>query len=166
MKQLVKSACPCFLLGLVIGNGCSIIDVASIKTGQNITGVFLDVARINHDSRSNGDTWDHIWADEGNLYSFGCEGRGYGVSNRNVNHNKLAGTSGDSLTGSIVNSMDDYGKGGQQIPNRSNWKVTGAGCIDGVFYAFIADNSSSRRCSWVRACRPDTAKADQPRPIG
>jgi hypothetical protein len=36
--------------------------------------------------------------------------------------------------------MDAYGKANQAISNGSNWKVTGLDCIDGVFYAFVADN--------------------------
>ena len=100
----------------------------------------MDVANIHHDAKSNGDTWDYIWADDGNIYSFGCDGRGYGKIPLNVNFNKLTGTTSDGLTGEIANPMDDYGKPGQKIANGSNWKTTGADCIDGVLYAFIADN--------------------------
>jgi hypothetical protein len=140
MTTFAESARLCLALSLVIYSGCRTISSESIKSGHDITDVFVEVARLKHDSMSNGDTWDHIWADDGTLYSFACDGRGYGVSNRNVNFNKLAGDSWDHLTGSIVQSMDGYGKGGQQIPNHSNWKVNGADCIDGVFYAFIANN--------------------------
>ncbi len=105
-----------------------------------ITDVFVDVGNIHHDSKSNGDTWDYIWADDDTLYSFGCDGRGYGALNDNVNFNKLTGDAWDSLVGSSVNPMTDYGKNMQRIANGSNWKVTGADCIDSVFYAFIANN--------------------------
>ena len=36
--------------------------------------------------------------------------------------------------------MSDYGKAGQISANGSTWKVTGADCIDGVIYAFVANN--------------------------
>ena len=105
-----------------------------------ISGVFVDVSRIHHDAKSNGDTWDYIWADDGNIYSFGCDGRGYGTQGRNLNFNRLTGEKWDQLMGSIANPMDEYGTVGQRVPNGANWKVTGADCIDGVIYAFVANN--------------------------
>ena len=114
--------------------------VSSGPAGRNISDVFVDVAEIHHSVNSNGDTWDHVWAENDTLYSFACDGRGFGTQSRNVNFNQLSGTNWNALTGSLVNSMDDYGKAGQRLANGSNWKVTGADCIDGVFYAFIADN--------------------------
>jgi len=125
--------------------------------GRPITDVFVDVSRIIHDPKSNGDTWDHIWTLDDELYTFGCDGRGYGTKNQNLNFNRLTGTSWDSLTGSPVNSMDEYGGNGAYltdnegtmaprdfkkkfIPRGPNWKVTGADCIDGVIYAFVAQN--------------------------
>ena len=105
-----------------------------------IMDVFVDVAQIHHDAKSNGDTWDHIWAGNDTLYSFGCDCVGYGTCENNVNFNKLVGASWDNLAGSSVNSMSDYGKKMERIANGSNWKVTGADCIDGVFYVSIADH--------------------------
>jgi hypothetical protein len=107
-----------------------------------ISGIFLDLAKFHHDANSNGDTWDHMWAEDDILYSFNCDGRGYappGTEGRNVSFNKLVGNAWDALTGSPVSLMD-YGKGGAQEPNASNWKVTGGDSIDGVLYAFIANN--------------------------
>ena len=123
--------------------------------GKPITGVFVDVARIRHDAKSWGDTWDHLWADDDNLYTFGCDGGGYGTNNNNLNFNKLTGPAWDQLVGSPVNPMSEYGKNGaylaenstqllertwSKITRRPNWKVTGADSIDGVFYAFVAQN--------------------------
>ena len=52
----------------------------------------VDISQIHHDSKSNGDTWDYIWADDGNVYSFGCDGKGYGATNAmNLNFNCLPG---------------------------------------------------------------------------
>lgn len=131
--------------------------IARAETGRPITDVFVDVANIRHDEKSWGDTWDHLWADDGNLYTFGCDGSGYGTDNNNLNFNKLTGPTWDQLAGSPVNSMSEYGKNGSyladgtthllerdwknpMIPRGPNWKVTGADCIDGVFYAFVAQN--------------------------
>jgi hypothetical protein len=107
--------------------------------GTEITGIFVDVFRIRHDPKSNGDTWDYIWADDDAIYSFNCDGRGYGRQPRNLSFNKLTGTQWDSLSGDPVNEMD-YGKAGEKCPNGSNWKVTGADSINGVIYAFVANN--------------------------
>jgi hypothetical protein len=140
MKPSAKIACLYFALGLIVWAGCGTLNPGTNTSSHNITGVFVNVADIHHAVKSNGDTWDHIWAKDDSLYSFGCDGRGFGTAGRNFNFNQLMGTNWDALDGSLVNSMDDYGKPGQRIANGSNWKVTGADCIDGVFYAFIADN--------------------------
>ncbi len=108
--------------------------------GTAITGLFVDVSHLHHDSKSNGDTWDYIWADDDNIYSFGCDGAGYGAKGRNVNFNKLTGNQWDILQGSSVNTMDDFGRDCQKWPDGATWKVTGGDCIDGVIYAFIAGN--------------------------
>ena len=125
--------------------------------GKTITDVFVDVSRIRHDAKSWGDTWDHIWADDDNLYTFGCDGGGYGTNNDNLNFNQLTGPAWDQLAGRPVNPMSEYGKNGSyladnstqllernwkkpMIPRGPNWKVTGADGIDGVFYAFVAEN--------------------------
>jgi hypothetical protein len=122
----------------------------------SIADVFVDVARIHHDIRSNGDTWDYFWAADDSLYSFGCDGNGYGApQGMNLNFNRLTGLSWDSLAGRPVNPMTEYGRNGSyltddrtrllgrdwsKIPRGPNWKVTGADSIDGVFYAFVAEN--------------------------
>jgi len=141
-------------VGLFATAGCR--TTSSAPAGRNITGVFVDVANIHHDARSNGDTWDYIWADDDNLYSFGCDGKGYGASSSmNLNFNCLKGSAWNALAGSLVNPMDEYGKNGayladnsiellerdwSKVPKGANWKVTGADCIDGVIYAFVAEN--------------------------
>jgi hypothetical protein len=109
------------------------------SSGSDITAVFVDVSKIHHDAASNGDTWDYIWADDDAIYSFNCDGRGYGQQPRNISFSKLTGAQWDHLSGGHVNAMD-YGEDGQKWPNGSNWKVTGADSIDGVIYAFIANN--------------------------
>ena len=83
-----------------------------------ITDIFVDVSRLHHDAASNGDTWDYIWADDDQVYSFACDGRGYGRVSRNVNFNKLTGDRWTALTGACVNSLDDYGGGGQSSAQR------------------------------------------------
>ncbi|HUC83986.1 MAG TPA: hypothetical protein VL970_02255, partial [Candidatus Acidoferrales bacterium] len=115
----------------------------------------MDLSQIHHDAKSNGDTWDYLWADDGNLYTFGCGGRGYGRTGQNLNFNRLAGPAWNELTGSLVNPMEEYGGSGAyladhsaklnprdwaKLPRGPNWKVTGADCIDGAIYAFVAEN--------------------------
>jgi hypothetical protein len=136
--------------------GCRTDISTSVSRGQAIADVFVDVSRLHHDAKSNGDTWDYLWADDDNLYSFGCDGKGYGTTNSmNLNFNCLKGFNWNALTGQLVNPMAEYGLNGayladnstqllernwSKVPRGPNWKVTGADCIDGVFYAFVAKN--------------------------
>jgi hypothetical protein len=108
-----------------------------------IVEIFPDLNNIHKWDDSNGDTWDPFWADDGNLYAFNCDGRGFGPhgGGRNLAFNKLVGDTCDSLTGLQVNSMDAYGKGGQKEPDGATWKACGQECIDGVFYAFVSRNT-------------------------
>jgi hypothetical protein len=43
-----------------------------------IQAVYFDVSQLHHDPASNRDTWDYAWAANNALYSFNCDGRGYG----------------------------------------------------------------------------------------
>lgn len=106
-----------------------------------IAEVFLDIDKIHKWDASNGDTWDPFWADDGNLYAFNCDGRGFGQKSMNMAFNRLAGKSPDSLAGAQINPMDEYGKGGQKGPDNATWKACGQECIDGVFYAFVSRNT-------------------------
>ena len=106
-----------------------------------ITQVFFDLNNIRKWDHSNGDTWDPFWADDDNLYAFNCDGRGFGALHRNLAFNKIAGDSMNSLTGSPVNSMDEYGRSGLRGPDGATWKACGQESIDGVFYAFVSRNT-------------------------
>ena len=119
----------------------------------SIADVFVDVANIHHDPKSNGDTWDHLWAADDSVYSFACDGTGYGKLSRNFNFNRLTGNAWDQLAGSPVNPMNAYGKANQALSNGANWKVTGADCIDGVFYAFVAENWYGKQNAYGGAAR-------------
>jgi hypothetical protein len=153
----MKSGGTAFALsGLLLVGGCVSNPSAIRHSSKVIQGCFVDVAKIRHDAKSNGDTWDYIWADDDNLYSFGCDGKGYGATNAmNLNFNCLKGSDWNSLAGRLINPMAEYGLNGaylaedstnllernwSKIPRGANWKVTGADCIDGVFYAFVAEN--------------------------
>ncbi len=153
MNQQLRISTLLLVAGLLLTAACR--TTSSNQSSHNITGVFVDIANLHHDPKSNGDTWDHIWAADDNLYTFGCDGGGYGYGSKNVNFNCLTGTNWDELVGSSVNSMSDYGNNGDhlegnppvlkkrdwsKLPLGPNWKVTGADSIDGVFYAFIAQN--------------------------
>ncbi len=134
----VLSATICLLPAL---SGAQVA-VETGKAGSSqggIKAVYFDVSQLHHDAASNGDTWDYAWADDDALYSFNCDGRGYGKEGRNVSFNKLVGDRWNELTGISVNPMD-YGKGGERAANLSNWKTTGADSIDGALYAFVANN--------------------------
>lgn len=98
----------------------------------------LNAIRKWHDS--NGDTADPFWADDDGLYTFMCDGRGFGKDNKNLNFNRLGNGDWAGLIGSPVNPMSDYGKNNQKGPDHATWKVTGQECIDGVFYAFVSRN--------------------------
>jgi hypothetical protein len=115
-------------------------ELAGTRAAGPIREVFLDLANIHKWNLSNGDTWDPFWADDGGLYSFNCDGRGFGRLPRNLAFNQLSGSSLDTLTEKIVNTMDDYGVAGQKGPDRATWKACGQECIDSVFYAFVSRN--------------------------
>jgi hypothetical protein len=103
-----------------------------------ISEVFMDLDHIHKADASNGDTWDPFWADDGQLYAFNCDGRGFGKQARNLAFNELLGDTPEKLTGRIINSMDEYGRGSQRGPDRATWKALGQECIDGVFYCFVS----------------------------
>ena len=109
-------------------------------TSREIAEVFLDTNRIHKWDESNGDTWDPFWADDGDLYAFNCDGRGFGKKGMNLAFNRLAGDAPSALVGTQVNEMDEYGKGSQKGADNATWKVCGQECIDGVFYAFVSRN--------------------------
>lgn len=115
--------------------------IRAIEAKPLIADIFLDLNRIHKWDDANGDTWDPFWADDGNLYAFNCDGRGFGSNPMNLAFNKLAGEAPDALAGSQVNPMSEYGKSGQKGPDNATWKACGQECIDGVFYAFVSRNT-------------------------
>jgi hypothetical protein len=117
----------------------------STRESKPVAEIFLDTNRIHKWNASNGDTWDPFWADDGNLYAFNCDGRGFGVQNKmNLAFNRLSGESPSSLIGTQVNEMGEYGKGGLKGTDNATWKACGQECIDGVFYAFVSRNVYGR----------------------
>lgn len=110
-----------------------------------IAEIFLDLDKVHKWDTSQGDTWDPFWADDDRLYSFNCDGRGFGSNRMNLAFNRLDGESLDSLAGSQVNQMNEYGKSGQEGPDNATWKVCGQECIDNVFYAFVARDVYGRQ---------------------
>jgi hypothetical protein len=105
-----------------------------------ITDILLDTNNIQKWHDSNGDTWDPFWADDGNLYAFNCDGRGFGTAARNLSFNRLTGDTIATLAGKNINSMDDYGNAGKKEADNATWKVCGQECIDSIFYAFVSRN--------------------------
>ncbi len=106
--------------------------------GAPVAELTLDLNRIHKWHDSNGDTWDPFWADDDQLYTFNCDGRGFGRQPRNLAFHVLTGGSMTSLVGRLVNSMDEYGKGGQKEADGATWKVMGQECVDAVFYGFVS----------------------------
>lgn len=113
----------------------------AIGVQPRVADIFLDLNRIHKWDDANGDTWDPFWADDENLYAFNCDGRGFGSNAMNLAFNKLSGNAPDTLVGTQVNPMGEYGKGGQKGPDNATWKACGQECIDGVFYAFVSRNT-------------------------
>jgi hypothetical protein len=127
-------------------------DGSSAAKPARITDVVLDLNDIHKWNNSNGDTWDPFWAEDDNLYAFNCDGRGFGKEPRNLAFNRLSGDSPTTLTGSVVNTMDEYGKSGQKEADNATWKACGQECIDSVFYAFVSRNAygSDSGDYWLR----------------
>jgi hypothetical protein len=112
----------------------------TVRAETAITDVFMDFTNIHKWDMSNGDTWDPFWADDDNLYAFNCDGRGFGTQSRNLAFNQLHGDSPHTLSGRIVNSMDEYGAAGKKEADNATWKACGQECIDSTFYAFVSRN--------------------------
>jgi hypothetical protein len=115
--------------------------MAAVGSHPPITDIVLDLNRVHKWDASYGDTWDPFWADDGALYAFNCDGRGFGLTGMNLAFNKLSGDTLDALVGSQINPMSEFGKSGQKGPDNATWKACGQECIDGVFYAFVSRNT-------------------------
>lgn len=109
-------------------------------TAMGVAEIFLDIDKIRKWNMSNGDTWDPFWADDDNLYAFNCDGRGFGSKGMNLAFNRLSGESPETLIGTQINQMDEYGESTKKGPDNATWKACGQECIDGVFYAFVSRN--------------------------
>jgi len=122
------------------------------ESPASITGVRLELDRIHKWDDSNGDTWDPFWADDDNLYAFNCDGRGFGKASRNLAFQRLSGDRLESLSGALVNSMDEYGEANKKEADNATWKACGQECIDSVFYAFVSRNvyGSDSGDFWLR----------------
>ena len=119
---------------------CGAAATAAEPDGAPIAAVVPQLDRMQKWNEMHGDTADPFWADDDRLYHFTCDGRGFGTQQRNLCFNRLDGQDLAGLRGTLVNAMDEYGKGGQTEQDRATWKVTGQECIDGVFYAFVVRN--------------------------
>jgi hypothetical protein len=148
-RSFLKNASALAGISYASGHGIAFAEAAS---ATRLTQVFPDLNHIYKWDLSNGDTWDPFWADDGDLYAFNCDGRGFGTEPRNLAFNKLSGSACVELAGSAVNSMDDYGKSGLRGPDGATWKACGQECIDGVFYAFVSRNTygDESHDSWLR----------------
>lgn len=107
---------------------------------KRIVSLELDLNGIHKWDDSNGDTWDPFWADDGQLYSFNCDGRGFGKVQQNLAFNRFDGETLHSLVGVQINPMSKYGPANQRGEDHATWKACGQECVDGVFYAFVSRN--------------------------
>ncbi|MGD0911819.1 MAG: DUF4185 domain-containing protein [Terracidiphilus sp.] len=134
-RTFIKSSAAAFAVAGLPGA------LSAMGSQARIADISLDLNRIHKWDDANGDTWDPFWADDGNLYAFNCDGRGFGADAMNLAFNKISGEAADALVGSQVNLMAEYGKAGQKGPDNATWKACGQECIDGVFYAFVSRNT-------------------------
>ena len=134
-RAFIKSSAAAFAVAALPNR------MAGLSSPTPIADIVLDLDRIHKWDDSYGDTWDPFWADDGALYAFNCDGRGFGLTGMNLAFNKLSGDSVDALVGSQVNSMSEFGTSGQKGPDNATWKACGQECIDSVFYAFVSRNT-------------------------
>jgi hypothetical protein len=88
---------------------------------------------------NSGDTWVAAWADDDNLYSPSNDTTGFHKApNANIAFNRIDGRDPLHLGGVTVNSMTEYGKGGEKRSDGCTWKSSGCTFIDGVIYWVVA----------------------------
>ncbi len=86
-----------------------------------------------------GDTWVAAWAEDDNLYSPSDDTGGFHkAANANIAFNRITGNDPLHLSGSTVNPMVDYGKGGERGPDGCTWKSSGCTFLDGTLYWVVA----------------------------
>jgi hypothetical protein len=86
-----------------------------------------------------GDTWVAAWAGDDNLYSPSDDGTGFHrAPSANVAFNRIEGNDPFHLSGTTVNPMQDYGKGGEKGPDGCTWKSSGCTFIDDALYLVVA----------------------------
>ncbi|HMD85495.1 MAG TPA: hypothetical protein VKO18_12445 [Terriglobia bacterium] len=117
-----------------------LVEPSNSAGSKRIVSLELDLNGIHKWDDSNGDTWDPFWADDGRLYSFNCDGRGFGKVHENLAFNRFDGESLTDLVGVQINPMSEYGPANQRGKDHATWKVCGQECIDGVFYSFVSRN--------------------------
>jgi hypothetical protein len=86
-----------------------------------------------------GDTWVAAWADDDNLYSPSNDTNGFNnATSANIAFNRLSGNDPQTLSGTTVNPMTEYGKSGAKGPDDCTWKSSGCTYLDGVLYWVVA----------------------------
>lgn len=86
-----------------------------------------------------GDTWVAAWADDDRLYSPSDDTSGFHhAANSNIAFNRIEGSDPQSLTGTTVNPMTDYGKSAEEGPDKCSWKSSGCTFVDGALYWVVA----------------------------
>ena len=85
-----------------------------------------------------GDSWDPTWSQDDDLYSAVNDGAGFGTLKRNVALNRISGKDPLTLTGQLLNIMDEYGEMNAPLAaDGRNWKSGGTIAIDGTLYMSI-----------------------------
>jgi hypothetical protein len=85
-----------------------------------------------------GDSWDPAWAQDDDLYSAVNDGAGFGTLKRNIGFNRISGNDPLTLTGKLLNIMDEYGEMNAPVASDGrNWKSGGSISIDGMLYMSV-----------------------------
>ena len=86
-----------------------------------------------------GDTWAGAWARDGEVYTPSNDTEGFGnVCHSNIAFNCVTGNDPLTLTGTTVNPLEDYGKGGEEGADGCTWKTSGCIAVDGALYLVVA----------------------------
>ena len=85
-----------------------------------------------------GDSWDPTWSQDDALYSAVNDGGGFGKLKRNIGFNRISGDDPLTLTGQLLNTMEEYGEMNAPIATDGrNWKSGGSLSIDGTLFMSV-----------------------------
>jgi hypothetical protein len=113
-----------------------------------------------------GDTWSTAWASDGTLFTVIDDSPGFEMAlqpsgNRNMALGSFENSLPPDLTGSMVNGMEAYGRGGQLGADGACWKGNGITSVDAALYLSVSrhwyhvkaydQRQIARHCSLVKS---------------